>query len=272
MRKSPKKWTIEEINFLQNNYSQKGSIYCSEKLNLDIQQIRNKIKLLKLSKEQKIDIDQFVNINKKEIAYIFGIIWSDGCIKNKDGHHHRIDLCMLSDDMMNIKDLFFSVGNWKIYKMTATKNLKDKLIFHIGDKKLHEIFEYFDYDKKSSISPFKILNNIPDDLKKYFYRGIIDGDGCFYKNKKNYTNQFILASTFEQDWTYMIDLCEKLNISKYRIDRVKKTLKNNKISKSSSFRICRKKDIILLGEYIYQNYDEMGLKRKYNKYKEICQN
>lgn len=67
----------------------------------------------------------------------------------------------------------------------------------------------------------------------------------------------------------MIELCNKLNIT-YRIDRIDK-LKNGKQSKSSQFRICRKNDIKILGEYIYQKYDNIGLERKYLKYKEICQ-
>ena len=49
MRKSPKIWSKEEINFLIFNYPSNGSIYCAEKLNLELQQIRNKVKLLGLS-------------------------------------------------------------------------------------------------------------------------------------------------------------------------------------------------------------------------------
>ena len=103
-------------------------------------------------------------------------------------------------------------------------------------------------------------------MKHYFFLGLIDGDGCFYINKKQYTYQFILSSTYDQDWSYMINLCEKLNISKYRIDH-----KKNKNNQSSSFRICRKNDIKILGYYIYQNFflDQIGLKRKNEKFNEI---
>jgi hypothetical protein len=109
------------------------------------------------------------------------------------------------------------------------------------------------------------LSKIPNELKHYFFRGLIDGDGSFYF--KDYTRQFALTSSYEQDWDYFERLCEYLGI-KYKIKRVinfnKKTKKENK---SSVLRILGK-EIIKLGEYIYKG-DDFGLSRKINKYKKI---
>jgi hypothetical protein len=65
----------------------------------------------------------------------------------------------------------------------------------------------------------------------------------------------------------MVDLCKKLNISKYRVDLIQ-----TKKSKSSTFRICRKDDIKIIGKYIYQDFsiNHIGLMRKYEKFNEIA--
>ncbi len=134
-----------------------------------------------------------------------------------------------------------------------------------SNKEIYNFLIEHNYDKKSYISADKILSKIPDDLKHYFFRGLIDGDGSFYF--KDYTRQFAITSSYDQDWTYFERLCENLGI-KYNIKRIinfnKKTKKENK---SSVLRILGK-EIIKLGEYIY-NGDDFGLSRKINKYKQI---
>jgi hypothetical protein len=125
-----------------------------------------------------------------------------------------------------------------------------------------------DYDKKSYTSANKILSKIPNEIKHYWFRGLIDGDGCFYHytpKKGSTLRQFVLTSTYEQDWTYFENLCKELEI-KYTIKRIK-----NIKSASSVIRITNKKGIKKLGEYIYQNFkkDSIGLIRKFNKFKLI---
>jgi len=105
-------------------------------------------------------------------------------------------------------------------------------------------------------------------LKHYWFRGLIDGDGCFYYYKPKLGStlrQFALASTYEQDWGYFESLCDELQIN-YKIKRNK-----NLKSSSSYLRITNKDGIIKLGEYIYKNYDNIGLDRKYKKFKTITQ-
>jgi hypothetical protein len=117
------------------------------------------------------------------------------------------------------------------------------------------------------MSADKILSLIPYNLKSYFYLGVVDGDGCFYykNNDKNVVRQFSISSTYEQDWSYVEDIFRLLNI-KYSIQR---TLRKN--SKYSQIRITNKIDIYNFGNFIYENIniDNIGLDRKYNKFKLI---
>lgn len=268
-------WKENETEFIIKNYPSNGLKFCSEKLDIDSSKIRSKILRLKikLNNLDKTDISIFKNIKTKEAAYIIGILWSDGCISNTH-RNYNIKLESNFNDMNNIENIIMKTGKWN--KHIRKRKIKNNIInysicYYIGFKKLYNIFKQYDLDKKSTISPSKILDSIPDELKHYFFLGIIDGDGCFYINKKQYVYQFSITSTFNQDWKYMIDLCEYLNIDKYSINRIKNiNKKNNKENKYSQFRICRKNDIKILGEYIYQNFDDdkLGLLRKNIKYKE----
>ena len=97
--------------------------------------------------------------------------------------------------------------------------------------------------------------------------GIIDGDGSYYLNEKYGLRHFEISSTYEQDWKYLKDVCENLNI-KYKISLISKiNKKSNKLNKSSSFRIIGK-EILKLGVYLYDE-EIIGLVRKYNKFNQI---
>jgi len=56
-------------------------------------------------------------------------------------------------------------------------------IVDLGFKNPLELLVDNDYKLKSYNSADKILSKIPNSLHHYFFRGLIDGDGCFYLNK-----------------------------------------------------------------------------------------
>ncbi len=204
----------------------------------------------------------FMNITTKQLSYALGFSWADGYLfKNTS---LRIEC--IKEDLEEIKDLFSSCGNFKIYYRNR-KNRKEQMRLEINNKTFCTFLQNHGYNNKSNISPFSILEKIPEELRKYFFRGIVDGDGCFYINKKQYLYQFSIGSTYEQDWSYMELLFNSLNI-KYSIHR-----RIHKKSKSSIIRITNKKDICTFCKYIYENsfpeknYESnfIGLSRKRDK-------
>lgn len=252
--------TTQEINFIKENYPIHGSIYCSKQLNISLDLVRGRVGRLKLNKIDKVDIEQFKIIKTKEVSYILGLIWADGTIRHGNSH---ISISIINDDMIHLKHIFMKTGNWNYNIINLDKyGYKQQGRIDIGNVKLHEILSDYGFKEKSTISPTRLLESIPQNLHHYFLRGLVDGDGCFYINKKHHTYQFCISSTINQDWDYMIQICNKLNVN-YRID-----ITNTFKSKSSSFRICRKKDVITLGNYIYQDFS-FGLDRKYQKFLEI---
>ena len=258
-------WSEKEINFLIENYGEMDRYTCSKELGIPVEKIIYLVRKLGLKKNKSLKYEEFKNINKPYTAYILGFMWADGYI-SKDGRHFNVS--GVEEDINEIEPLFDNIGSWCKHKDNREKyGWKNSKTLIGSNKEIYNFLIQNDYAKKSFLSAEKILDKIPDNLKHYFFRGLIDGDGCFYYNKKNYLRQFVLASTYEQDWIYFERLCENLNV-KYVVKRLKRfNKKTNKENKSSCVRVLGK-DILKLGEYIYSG-DDLGLSRKKNKYKQI---
>lgn len=278
------KWSKDDDIWLKNNYSKLGPDKCTEILGLRKTQIIARTHKLKLKlpiefknllqsiKTNKCNVnpDLFYNITSKEISYLLGLIWADGFLNpSKSGYNHNLGFTMVKEDIDVIKPVLDSIGKWNYYeRKQPVETWKPSVNVITNNKRIMNYLVEHDYDKKSHVSADKILSKIPDDLKHYFFRGLIDGDGCFYyyiPEKGSTLRQFALASTYEQDWSYFEELCKKLEI-KYTIKRIKKIK-----ASSSVIRITNKDGIKKLGDYIYQNFDidKVGLLRKYHKYKLI---
>ena len=129
----------------------------------------------------------------------------------------------------------------------------------ISDTKLIDKFLLLDFHKKSHIGPYKLLKKIPKNKQYLFYRGYVDGDGCFYITDK--AKQFSIGSTYDQDWSHVETLFKSLKIKKYKIQKNISKLGH----KDSRIRISNVDDLTKLVNYLYQDRLDIGLKRKYNK-------
>jgi len=273
-----KRWNKKEEEFLKENYPTQGLEYCHNKLDRNKKSIickTNKLNLkledkvkskilkkfrIKDVKEYKINPNQFFNIKSKKVAYFLGFLWADGHI-TKTGYNINIEI--KKEDMNYVKPIFDSLGIWGYYERNrnnwATQSKISTNNYHI-----HKFLKENDYHIKSYESPDKILSKIPEYLKHYFFRGWSDGDGCFISNH-NYHN-FVLTGDKSQKWNATKFLVQELGIKNYRI-----IINENKKSSSSYLKISNKKDIALLGDYLYQGFskDKIGLPRKYHTYETI---
>jgi len=289
-------FTADDIAFIKKNYPEKGSVFCGEQLNKtsrmiiswcakhnirisEQRRIFKSIENIKKAQEKSrnksyekfnVNPSHFLNITTKEVAYILGLLWADGYIHTRGmGKDNSIRLSMQSEDLDSLLWVFDAIGKWGQYRYTQ-KNRKPQTHLMTQNRVIVEFLIKCGYGNKSGGSPQLILNKIPDELLLYWFRGFIDGDGCFYINKKNYNKQFSVSSTYDQDWTFFKNLCSRLNIKTYSIKQSKR-LVLNKEQKYSHLRITNKNDIIKLGNFIYNGFqvDRMGLLRKFNKYQEI---
>jgi len=215
-------------------------------------------------KKYTIDTQGFKDINNAIYPYILGYIWADGYLYEKN---NSIELYTSVKDIDNILNIFNNVGNWYVKK--RIKYLKKTNKFYISytigvcDKELSNYLLENDFKEKSLKSPNKILKLIPKKYHSDFYRGYSDGDGSFslYNNKK--TCNYNITSSINQDWWFIENIFQKLDI-KYKIYKYERNSGN-----SSSISISNKWDIIKIGDYLYQNSNDVRLERKYLKYQDI---
>ena len=198
----------------------------------------------------------------KNFVYFLGFIWADGYIDRT-----RTVLEIVEEDAINIVDDIKKISFLKICTMRRRrKNRKPQMSIYFCNSKFHDEFISKYYLNKSKESPILLINDIPEDLRRYFYLGLIDGDGCFYFNKS--TRQFYVTSSYDQDWSHMEQLFLYLDIKQYEIRRII----NKNGNKSSYIRVKKQNEIESLFEYLYPNGYEIGLSRKYIKCKSIVDN
>jgi len=207
----------------------------------------------------KVDDKQFLNITSPEISYILGILWADGYI-----FKNSIFLWLKKTDSKSIENIFNKTGNWNIY-YRKLKDRKEQMCFNTYNKFIFNFLVKNDYKNKSRLSPNKILSEIPNNLKQYFFRGYFDGDGTIYSTKKQ--SVLNITSTYEQDWTDISKFMDKLHI-KYSISKIRYTNKLNILNSASRIVIQNINGIVKFCDYIYKDFigDNIGLKRKYDIY------
>lgn len=262
-----RRWTLDEIEFIKNNYLTIGAAACGKVLNRTATAIHHKTEKLKIIHvKRKVEQMLFTEIRDCKIAYWLGLMWADGYIVD-----YSIGLSLAKKDMDEISSIMTDFGDWKEYiRHPQNPNHKIVSMFRIGDTFLRNFLIENDYKTKSTVSPTKILSKIPNELHNYFWRGFFDGDGCiFIHTKGNYNHGVItLAGSYRQDWSDFEKLLEQLQI-KYKLKRII-GVKGHKCSKVT---ISNKKDLKHFCEYIYKNTEQanIGFTRKYIKYKKFLE-
>lgn len=272
--------TEVQIEWLKNNYINLGAEGCGKFLGKTKQQIKTFVKNnklhLKISKEllkslvgrkigkqnneYGINPEQFYNIQTPEVAYILGLLWADGYVyKNEEKNAFKIVLETKYEDFLEFKEILSKIGKWAFYERNRKKYSKQGRAVAFNRPLVNFLIEN-DYKVKSNESADKILSKIPDHLKHYWFRGLLDGDG--YICKRDY--KLTISSSFEQNWEYLQNLSKKLNIISKTVKKIEKT------GKSSYFLLSGKKNSIPFLDYIYKDFDKdnIGLNRKYLIYQE----
>lgn len=272
------RWTESETEWLIENYPLLGSKFCAFHLEKSGVAIRAKARALGLKADlinlgnrrsqslkgrsrpeiSGVDIDQFYLDFNPYSSYFLGFLWADGYLYN-----NNFLLENTKEDLDSLAYIFNHLGTFTTTERTRDGRKPQKRI-QFSSQKLFKILQEWDYVIKSSASADKILSHIPRELHKYWFMGLIDGDGCFYFNAKNKCRQFTMSSNYDQDWNYFEVLCQELGI-KYFIQRTKK--KNG--NQSSSLRFFGKGPITKLGNYLYTDSLFNGLPRKHQKYLDI---
>jgi hypothetical protein len=288
-----KKWTNEEIEFLQSNYNKEGVGYCVEYLERTYKSVQKRasklglivnketVKSLRIENVKKSwnkrtdsinNLSKILNVSIDDVytnptfLYILGYIWGDGYIYSGGvNFRNSVSLEIQKEDGLDIYGKMMSILNWNI-SYRKRDNRKEQICFSVNNRVLVDYLVSMDFNKKSYNYP-SILDKLELNMKRYFYLGLSDADGCFYYNKKHYSTQYSISSTYDQDWKHITDIFDHLNIN-YRVKSVEKVSKSGNIDRHSLVLISNKKGVLKFGSYLYSD-DFIGLNRKYEKYLHI---
>lgn len=189
------------------------------------------------------DTSYFEQINTPNKAYLLGFITADGAIVNEvlsiEVHQKDIELLEFAKSEINPK-------------ATITPTRKCVKISLSAKKIGRDLAKYGIIQNKS-----KILEKVPEDLiplglLKFYFRGLIDGDGCIHKNGR--------ISIYSGSLPFIKDV-QRILIREAGVSQLK-------IYKGTVYSIAwgSKEDRVKLFNYLYSNLEEtFYYKRKYNR-------
>jgi len=274
----------EQKSFIQEFYPSHGSLYCSKRLGLTSKQVVWQAFRLKIKCDEnviskncsasrrasmpdensyKVEPTQFFDVVNPKIAYLLGLLWADGWVK-KNGRF-CVGISTVVDDFKDFEPILKSIGNWNYYDIPKEGNRQTQKRAETHNKALVLHLKSHSYDSKD-MSPDSIIDSIPENLRRYWFLGLFDGDGCiFYNRRTMYAN---VSSCYTQDWNFMEKLFNSLNTH----PTITRVIKTNPVGGKSSFiQIHRHSDLLAFYQYLYPNGYEFGLKRKFEKFSSCFQ-
>jgi hypothetical protein len=212
--------------------------------------------------EYAVNHEQFVTVQKPEVAYWLGMFWADGNIDTSNGRW-TVRISIKEDDAVNLADVSRRIGDFHITREIYTYR-NNRLKIATSNKFLVAHLLTLGYGPNRFESADRAIAEIPENLKHYWFRGLSDGDGCFRHGPTS--RYWALSSGIQQDWSYVIKWLEGLGITKYKIQR-----HSNKKGASSQIRIHNTNELLVLGRHIYSGYphDGIGMPRKWDKFRDI---
>lgn len=150
------------------------------------------------------------DITKREICYLLGFFWADcyfGFCKSKSIFEFSFEI--KSKDMAEISDMLYQMGFAKMktrYRKNSTKELSN---FRLSKQKSISFFENYKFHRKNEGCP--IYFDLADEMKLFFIKGFLDGDGSISLDKNNLFRVGFNGSK-HQSWDFLEDFCESYDI------------------------------------------------------------
>jgi hypothetical protein len=191
-----KKYSVEEVEFIKNNYGRISIKEMSEKLGRNSNHsVRNKIYKLGLSVNGRtyppnVNISFFENWSQ-ELAYVIGFFLADGHMSD----HPKTSSYSICFSVID-KDIIEKIANVCGYKNAVRKYICGTTIMYsidISGKLIWKFFENLGFTHNKTFTT-RIPKQIPPKLMSHFIRGVFDGDGSLHLKSTLYPQANIVGS------------------------------------------------------------------------------
>ena len=219
---------------------------------------------LEAQKRSKVP-QQYFHINEDffsawspEMAYVLGLLMTDGCLSKVKNGSYRIRLCLNDSELL--EKVVKAMGS--DHPVAASKSQKGLHMFIFGREKIVQDLI------RLGMTPRKSLNlrfpEVPQGYLKDFIRGVFDGDGCVCFNARSLKCPLITTFTGGSK-SFIYGLEEKLQ----GIGLPKRTIYEHKSQHISYMFRYGHKDSQRLFKLLYDGVkNSLYLDRKYNKFME----
>ena len=211
-----KRFSVEEVKFIRDNYGRISTKEMAEKLGRNSNRgVENMIHKLGLSANGRtcspnVDISFFEDWSQ-ELAYVVGFFLADGHMADYS-KTRSYNICFSVID----KDIIEKIAKVCGYKYTVKKYIYGTTIMYsinISGRLIWEFFESLGFTHNKTFTT-RIPKQIPQELMHHFIRGVFDGDGSVCFNKTYPQADIAGFKLFIDD---VSKVCTKYNlIRKYR--------------------------------------------------------
>jgi len=205
-----------------------------------------------------------IDLNSKESVYLLGYFWAD-CYFSIKNNRRVFQFEIKTEDFLKIWPLIKTIGfekyNTRLRK--NSKNTQSSVSLSKYDKLI--LLEELNFHKK--IEGCDFYENLPQELKPYFIKGFLDGDGSISLDKNN-SFRVCFYGAKEQNWNFLISFCNFFDIE-YAIYRKERKAHDKSHKKSihtySVFEFTNIKNRLKFCQSL-QSTSHIGLSRKWNVY------
>ncbi|MCK4462699.1 MAG: hypothetical protein KAU58_00115 [Candidatus Omnitrophica bacterium] len=206
--------------------------------------------------------DKFFSVWNSEMAYILGLLMTDGCLSRAQKGSYRISLCL------NDKELLEKVAKTmgSDHAIVLSKYQKSLYIFIFGRRRLIEDLMIL------GMKPRKSLNlrfpEVPKEYLRDFIRGVFDGDGSVYFETRSPKHPLV-SSFVSGSKLFIYELERKLQ----ELGMPRRNIYEQKGKNVSYSFKYRHKNSIKLFHLLYDEVNNgLYLERKINKFKKGAHN
>lgn len=216
-------------------------------------------------KDHNIDPTFFEKIDTEGKAYILGLLYSDGWVRD---HEFGIELRDYDKDILiNIKNILNT--NYEIKSIIQKYNNKTKYQLRIYSKKIsRDLIKLGCVKNKSLILKFPNFSIVPENLIKHFIRGYFDGDGSVSHHSKNILNN--IKINFSGCVSFIYPLKKYLNEINILPDNKINFGKDKERKIFCTMEWNGKNNLISLYNYLYKDANYFGSRKKAKFDEIIC--
>lgn len=254
---------IQKLSIVQDYNNKMSSIDISKKYNCScptiLSLLRNnniKIRDAENAKRRKtLNVDYFEKIDNQNKAYLLGLLYADGCVKNK-----QLTLKLINEDRYLLEFLCKELGydGKFIFIPSIKKSQKDRCSVTISSKKLCEtLTKHGCMPNKTYLLNFPSQETISNELMPHFLRGFMDGDGSIRLTRESSYLNF--SGTFDMIQGIATVIKKKFGFVG--------NIYNIYSHKNCGVQIfyCKVKEIIQILDWLYRDATYFMLRKK-NKY------